>query len=73
MACQSEHLEQFNGLIVDIGKDDLGAAPLSDVNDAEENRDSDTVDEFGVAEINNERAAATIELPATLALNLFPG
>ncbi|HEU4834442.1 MAG TPA: hypothetical protein VFS90_08510 [Pyrinomonadaceae bacterium] len=72
MAGQSKHLEQLYGLIVDIGKDDLRAILFGDVDDAEENRDSDTVDEFGVAEINNERTAATIKLPATFALNLFP-
>jgi hypothetical protein len=73
MACQSKHLEQFNGLIINIGKDDLSAALFSDVDDAEENRYSDTVNELGVAEINNERTTPTLELPSTLVLNLFAG
>jgi len=71
MAGQSKHLEQLYGLIVDIGKDDLRAALFGDVDDAEENRDTDTVDEFGVAEINDQRAATAVQLPSTLALDLF--
>ena len=73
MACQSEHVEQLDGLIVNVGKDDLGAALFSDVDDAEENRYSDTVNEFGVAEINNQRAATTLELPPTATLTSAPG
>jgi hypothetical protein len=73
MAGQPKHVEQLDGLIVNVGKDDLGAALFSDVDDAEENRYSDTVNEFGIAEINHEGAAPTIELPATLALDFFPG
>jgi hypothetical protein len=71
MAGQSKHFEQLDCLIVDIGEDDLRAALFSDVDDAEENRDSDTVDELGVAEVNNQRAATAIQLPATLTLDLF--
>jgi len=71
MAGQSKHVEQLDCLIVDIGEDDLRAALFGDVDDAEENRDADTVDEFGVAEINNEGAATTIQVPATLVLDLF--
>jgi hypothetical protein len=73
MAGQSKHLEQLYGLMVDIGKDDLRAALFGDVDDAEENRDTDTVDEFGVAEINNQCAATTLELPPTFTLDPFPG
>jgi hypothetical protein len=73
MAGQSKHLEQLDCLIVDIGEDDLRAALFGDVDDAEENRYSDTVNELGVAEINHEGAAPAAELPATLALNLFSG
>jgi hypothetical protein len=73
MAGQSEHLEQLYRLIIDIGKDNLRAALFGDVDDAEENRNTDTVDEFGVAEINNQRAATAVQLPATFALNFFPG
>ena len=71
MAGQSKHLEQLDCLIVDIGEDDLRAALFGDVDDAEEDRDSDTINQFGVAEINNEGAATAIQLPATLALDLF--
>jgi hypothetical protein len=53
MACQSKHLEQFNGLIIDVGEDNLSAALFGDVNDAEQDRDADTVNEFGVAEVND--------------------
>jgi len=53
MACQSKHLEQFNGLIIDVGEDYLSAALFRDVNDAEQDRDADTVNEFGVAEVND--------------------
>lgn len=73
MAGQPKHVEQLDGLIVNVGKNDLRAALFSDVDDAEENRDSDTVNEFGVAEIDNEGAAATLELPPTLALDPFSG
>jgi hypothetical protein len=73
MAGQSKHVEQLDGLIINIGKDDLRAALFGDVDDAEENRYSDAVNEFGVAEINNEGAATAFELPATFALDLFSG
>ena len=73
MAGQSEHLEQLNGLNVDIGKGNLSAALFSDVNDAEENRYSDTINEFGIAEIDNEGAAPTLQLPTALVLDPFPG
>ena len=73
MACQSKHVEQLDGLIVNIGKDNLRAALFGDVNDAEKNRDSYTVNEFGVAEINHEGAATARQLPATFAFDLFTG
>jgi hypothetical protein len=73
MAGQAKHLEQLDGLIVDFRKDNTRPALFGDVDDAEENRDADTVNEFGVAEINNQRAATALELPATFALDLFSG
>jgi hypothetical protein len=73
MAGQPKHVEQLDGLIVNIRKDNLRAALFSDVDDSEENRDADTVNELCIAEINNERAAATLQLPSTLMLDLFSG
>ena len=73
MAGQSKHLEQLDCLIVDIGEDDLRAALFGDVDDSEEDRYTDTVNQFGIAEINDERAATATQLPTTLAFDLFTG
>ena len=68
---QSEHIEQLHCLTVYFREDDLCAALLSDVYNSEENRDADTVDEFRVAEVYHQRAAATVELAAALTFDLF--
>ena len=44
VARQSKHLEQLYSLVVDVGENNQGAAFFSYVDDAEEDRDTDTVD-----------------------------
>ena len=50
---QSQHLKQFDRLIVHIGKDNAGSALFGDGDDPEEDRDPDAVNKLGVAEIDN--------------------
>ena len=69
---QPEHFEQLHCLRVYFGENDLRAALLRDVDDAEKDRDTDTVDELRVAEIDHQRAATAVELTAALTFDLFP-
>jgi hypothetical protein len=73
VAGQSEHFEQLDCFVVHFRKGDARAALFGDVDDSEENRDTDTVNQFGIAEINDESTATATQLPATLALDLFTG
>src|ERR1043165_2035373 len=70
---QPEHFKQLHGLFVYFGEDDLRAALFRDVDDAEQDRDADTVDELRIAEIDNQRPTAAVELSTTLAFDLFAG
>ena len=52
MARQSKHFEQLHGLVVHVREYNQGAALFRDVDDAEQDGNTDAVDEFGVAEID---------------------
>ena len=58
MLYQAEHFEELNSLIFYVGEHHAGFLLLSYVNDAEENGDSDAVDDTRVAKIDHERTAA---------------
>ena len=73
MTGQPEHFEQLHGLIVYVGEGDLCAALFRDVDDAEQDRDADTVDELRITEIDNQRTTAAVELATALAFDLFSG
>src|SRR6185295_406390 len=68
---QPEHFEQLHCLRIYFGESELRAVFFRDVDDAEKYRDTDTVDELRVAEIDHQRAAAAIELAAALTFDLF--
>jgi hypothetical protein len=73
MAGQSEHFKQLDCLIVDFRKDNPRAALFSNVDDAEENRDPNTINQLGVAKVDDKRTATAVQLPATLTLYFFTG
>ena len=73
MARQAEHLEELDRFIVDVGEDHQRAAFFGDVDDAEQDGNADAVDEFGVAEIDDQRTGAGIELLLTLTFDSFAG
>ena len=73
VAGESKHFEQFNCLMIHFREGDPRAVLFGDVDDAEQDRDADAVDELRVAEIYDQSAATAIELPAAFALDLFTG
>jgi hypothetical protein len=73
MAGQTKHFEQRDCLIVYFGKNDAGAALFRNVDDPEEDRDTDTVNEFGLAKVNDECPATAIQTSPALTLNFFTG
>jgi hypothetical protein len=73
MARQAKHLKELHGLTVYIRKSDLRATLLRNVNDSEEDRDTDAVDQLRITEVDHQRAATTVQLPATFMLNFFTG
>ena len=73
VARQAEHLEELDGFIVDVGEHHQRTAFLGDVDDPEQDGNADAIDEFGVAEIDDQRAGAGIELLLTLTLDSFAG
>ena len=73
VAGQAKYFEQRDCLVVYFGKNDAGAALFRNVNDPEEDRDTDTVNEFGLAKVNDERPATTTQLSPALTLNFFTG
>ncbi len=73
MTRQSQHLEELDRLAVYLGEHHQRAALFCNVNDAQQDGDSDAINEFGVAEIDDQRAGAGIELLLTFALDSFPG
>ena len=73
VARQAKHLEELDCFTVDVGEDDQRAAFLGDIDDAEQDGNADAIDEFGVAEIDDQRPGAGIELLLTLALDSFAG
>jgi hypothetical protein len=64
---QPKHLEKLDGLMINIREDKLRASIFGCVYDAQKNGDAYAVDEFRLAEIDNQRAAAHFQLPATFA------
>ncbi len=73
MPRQSQHFEQLNRFVVDVGEHDNRAAFFRDVYDAEQDGDADAIHQLGVAEIDHERAAAGIKLLFAFAFNSFTG
>lgn len=58
VAGETEHIKQFNCLVIDVGEDNLGTVFFGDVNDSEENGDAYTVNELSVAEIYDQSTTA---------------
>ncbi len=71
MARQAQHLEELHRLVVHVGEHDQSAILFRDVDYAEQDGDTDAVDELCVAEIDYQRAGAGIELLLTFALDSF--
>ena len=71
VARQAEYLEELRGLRVDVREDERRARAFSRVNHAEHDRDADAVDESGVFEVHDERAATRGEGGATFAFDPF--
>src|SRR5918999_3232189 len=68
-ARQAEQLEELERVRAHAGEGDARAAPLGLVDDAEQDRDADAVDQLRVAEVDDERAAAPLHPLQTLALD----
>ncbi len=71
VAGEPKHLEKLNSLVVDVGEHNQSAALFRDVDDPEEDRDADTINQLGVAEVYDQRAATRIKLLLTFALDPF--
>src|SRR2546421_498751 len=71
VARQAEHLEELNGLLIDIGEDESRAGGLDRINDAQQNRDADAVDQLSLTEVDNKSATASFQLPTAFTLNAF--
>src|SRR5215207_1849727 len=68
-AREAEQLEELERVQAHVGEGDAGAPPLGLVDDAEQDRDADAVDQLRVAEVDDERAAAPLHPRQTLALD----
>jgi hypothetical protein len=66
---QAEHLEKHDGLLINIGEDELRAGAFDGVNHTEKNRDADTVDKICFAEIDYQGTAARLKLTPALTLD----
>lgn len=71
VARQAQHLEELHCLVVYVGEHDERAILFRDVDYAEQDGDTDAVDELRVAEIDYQRAGAGIELLLTFPLDSF--
>src|SRR2546421_9086962 len=71
MPRQAQHFKQTRGMTVNITKDNLSLCLLGSVDYTHQVRHTDAVNQFGIAKINYDRAAARLELFSTLALDAF--
>src|SRR5215208_8102820 len=71
-ARQAEQLEELERVQTHVGEGDARAAPLGLVDDPEQDRDADAVDQLRVAEVDDERAAAPLDPRQALALDALP-
>ena len=69
VARQAEHLEELNSLLIDIGEDESRAGGLDRINDAQQNRDADAVDQLCLTEVDNKSAATRFQLPTAFTLD----
>ena len=61
----------MNGIVADLGENDICAGVCGGINYAEKNRNADAVDNFGFGKINDNRFAARVNLPFAFALDFF--
>ena len=73
MPRQTKHVEELDGLTVYFREGDFRATLLRNVNDSEEDRDTDTVHQLSIAEVDDQRTATAIQLPAALTFDFFTG
>lgn len=73
VARQPKHLKQLYRLVVYVRENNQRAAFFRNVDDPEKDRNADTVNQFGVAEVYYQRTAAGIKLLLTLPLDPFAG
>jgi len=73
VARQSQHVEELDRLAVHVGEHHQRTAFFCNVDDAQQDGDADAINEFGVAEIDDQRAGAGLELLLTFSLDSFPG
>src|SRR2546430_136856 len=64
MLGKAQHVKEFDGVLIDIGKNDFRPIFCRNVDYAEQDRYSDAVYDLGLREIDNEPPVAVIE-PAT--------
>src|SRR5215213_1455055 len=68
-AGEPEQLEELERVQAHVREGDARAAPLGLVDDAEQDRDADAVDQLRVAEVDDERTAAPLHPRQALALD----
>jgi len=73
MPGQTKHIKQFDGLFFYLGKNHAGTGSSRGIDDAEEDRDSDAVDNLGLRKVYDELLAAFVQTAAAFALDLFAG
>ena len=73
MPGQSQHVKEFGGLLLHIRENDLRSRSPGRIDNAEQDRNADTVDELGVRKVDDQFGAAFVETAATLAFYLLTG
>lgn len=73
VACQSQYLEELDRLAVYVGEHHQRTSFFCNVDDPQQDGDADAINEFGVAEIDDQGAGAGVELLLTFALDSFSG
>ncbi len=73
MPRKSQHIEKLSRLLFYVRKDDFRTRAASGVDDAEQDRNPDAVDDLGTREIYYELSAPFVQPKLAFALYLFTG
>ena len=71
MLGEAEHFEQLNGVLVNIREHNAGTIVRRGVDNAEQDRDADAVDDLGLGKADYLFLTSRLELAAALVLDLF--